>query len=587
MREKLKINKLVQDREIGKMLKEKIIFVLMLFLLFVQFLFAENGMIEVSVDKRDVVLGNSIKLTVEIDLGIVNDYELPKMPDFIVEQKKGYSKNGKRTYIYNLSPKTTGYFTIPEIKILDNVSKSIDIRVREPDEYKTKTIKYTDGNDAIFVQAKTDVTSVYVNQQLMYTLEFYTKFDLASNPNYTLPMFQDFWKYKPKIKSGYRLINGENYFTFSVSTQLYPMKEGKIVIDPSYVSAISLEYDKKQTKRNLKTTPVEVKVYPLPETGKPDNFSGAVGRYKITSYVNKHTFMIKEPINLYVVITGDGNINSVTEPEVDLSENIQKYATTYKVKDDGWQSTKTFKYVLLPLIEGQQTIPEITFSYFSPDSRSYITIKTRKIDINIKNVEYIEKDGRNISFADDENVEQNERKNNQEIREIETNIKLKNYNFSFLNNRILLSFILLPFFVIMMLSLVYRLNIIYVNKDKIKLNKKSSYIRAINYLKDAENCILKNDQDNFYYAIDLSLRLYLQSKINTDYVNMLKYDLKVSLKKNKINENIITDIEKILTDCEVFKFSSVKATTDYIKQTYNDVKDIFEKLDKIYEKNNN
>ncbi len=68
MREKLKINKLVQDREIGKMLKEKIIFVLMLFLLFVQFLFAENGMIEVSVDKRDVVLGNSIKLTVEIDL---------------------------------------------------------------------------------------------------------------------------------------------------------------------------------------------------------------------------------------------------------------------------------------------------------------------------------------------------------------------------------------------------------------------------------------------------------------------------------------------------------------------------------------
>lgn len=586
MKEKLKISKLVQEREIGKMLKEKIIFISVLFLLFVQFLFAENVMIEVSVDKRDIVLGNSIKLMVEIDSRIANDYELPKMPDFIVEQKKGYLKNGKQTYVYMLSPKTAGYFTIPEIKILDNVSKPIDIRVKEPDDYRMGKIKYTEGNSGIFTKARTDVTSVYVNQQLIYTLEFYTKFDLASNPNYTLPMFQDFWKSKPKIKSGYRLINGENYFTFSVSAQLYPMKEGKIVIDPAFVSAISLEGGK-QVKRNLKTSSVEVKVYPLPETGKPDNFSGAVGRYKISSYVDKHTFMIKEPINLYVAITGDGNINSVVEPEIDLNEDIQKYATTYKVKDDGWQSTKTFKYVLLPLIEGQKIIPEITFSYFSPDSKNYVTIKTRKIDINIKNTEYIKKNDGNITFGDDENIEQSQKQNSKEISEIETNIKLKNYNFYFLNNKFLLLCILTPFLIVMILSLIYRLRIIFINKDKIKLNKQNSYMQSVKYLKEAEEYISKNDQDNFYYAINLSVRLYLQSKINMDYVNMLKCDLKASLKKNKIDENIIIDIEKILTDCELFMFSSIKSTTDYIKQTYSNVKCVFEKLDKAYEKNIN
>ena len=161
----------MQEREIGKMLKEKIVFISVLFLLFVQFLFAENEMIKVSVDKRDIVLGDSIKLVVKFDSKIANDYELPKMPDFIVEQKKGYLENGMQTYIYILSPKTAGYFTIPEIKILDNVSKPIDIRVKEPNDYIMGKTKYTEGNSGIFTKAKTDVTSVYVNQQLIYTLD--------------------------------------------------------------------------------------------------------------------------------------------------------------------------------------------------------------------------------------------------------------------------------------------------------------------------------------------------------------------------------------------------------------------------------
>ena len=55
MKEKLKINKSVQDREIGKMMKEKIILILMLFVLSINPLFAGKNLINVSVDKREVV----------------------------------------------------------------------------------------------------------------------------------------------------------------------------------------------------------------------------------------------------------------------------------------------------------------------------------------------------------------------------------------------------------------------------------------------------------------------------------------------------------------------------------------------------
>jgi hypothetical protein len=594
MKEKLKINKLVQDREIGKMIKKKIFFVLFLFMICVQPLISDTGLINVSVDKREVVLGKSITLTVEIDSRIANDYKQPKMTDFIVVPKKSISKNGKHVYIYTLSPKEVGYSTIPKIEILDNVSSEIKIKVNEPVSYSTKTKKYSEKNENIFVKAQTDLTSVYINQQMTYTLQFYTKFDLASNPSYTLPMFQDFWKSKPKVKSGYKLINGENYFTFEVSTQLYPMKDGNIIIDSATVSVVSLEYgdvanfqkqsefeNGKKINRNLQADAIKLKVYPLPEVGKPDNFSGAVGRYKISAYVDKNIVMVNEPVNLNISITGDGNINSVVEPEIILSEDIQKYATTYKVKDEGWQSTKSFQCVLIPLMEGNKVIPEISFSYFSPDLRDYVTIKTSKIEINVKEGNYVKKeeDTDNVGKDNQSQIE------DKQINDIEKNIKIKNYTFSFINNKVLLIIIIAPFVILVTLSLIYRLKIIYINFDKIKLSKQRAYSQSIKCLKDAEMAISKKDQNAFYFNINLAARLFLQSKTNVNYVNMLKEDIKLNLEKNKISDEYIDDIEKILTDCEFFKFTSVQSTVEYMNKTYNNLKNIMEQLDKFYEKN--
>lgn len=598
MKEKLKINKSVQDREIGKMIKEKIILFLMLFVLCITPLFAGNDLINVSVDKREVSLGKSIKMTVEIDSKIANDYKMPKMAKFVVVLKKQSTKNGKNLYIYDLSPKEVGFLEIPEIQILDNKSKPISIKVNEPVSYATKSKSYSKSNDNIFVKADVDVASVYVNQQLTYTLQFYTKYDLNSNPNYTLPMFQDFWKSKPKVKSGYKLINGENFFTFEVTTQLYAMKDGNIVIDPSSVSVVSLEYDNvanfqsrsefengQQVRRNLQTEPINLKVYPLPEVGRPDNFSGAVGRYKISSYVDKKSVVINEPVNLYISITGDGNINSVIEPEIDLSEDIQKYATTYKVKDNGWQSTKTFQCVLIPLMEGTKIIPEISFSYFSPDLKDYVTIKTSKMQINVKDGVYSEKDS-DINNTDNNESAEQEQIEQKQIKDIETNIKIKNYNFSFIKSKILLIVLIVPFVILILLSLMYRLRIIYINLDKVKLNKQRAHLQSMKYLKDAELSASKNDQDAFYLDINLAIRLFLQSKTNINYTNMLKEDIKINLEKNNLSNKIINDIEKILTDCEFFKFTPAKSTGEYMSQTYNNLKNIIEQLDKFYEKNN-
>jgi hypothetical protein len=66
-----------------------------------------------------------------------------------------------------------------------------------------------------------------------------------------------------------------------------------------------------------KTEPVAIKVAALPEKGKPSNFSGAVGNFKLESSVDK---FLQRPrwVNLKVTLTGIGNLKTITEFYPDL-----------------------------------------------------------------------------------------------------------------------------------------------------------------------------------------------------------------------------------------------------------------------------
>ena len=86
---------------------------------------------------------------------------------------------------------------------------------------------------------------------------------------------------------------------------------------------------------------------------------------------------------LTITIRGNGNINSVSEPQINLADDIKKYSTTVKTNTDDIISSKQFQCVLIPLMEGEKTIPTITFSYFDPDLKEYRELATKPIIINV------------------------------------------------------------------------------------------------------------------------------------------------------------------------------------------------------------
>jgi hypothetical protein len=66
-------------------------------------------------------------------------------------------------------------------------------------------------------------------------------------------------------------LNGIKYVAQDFKTALFPTTVGDFVIGPA---TLLVQTDPFGAAQTIKTNPLKIKVLPLPEKGKPDNFSG-------------------------------------------------------------------------------------------------------------------------------------------------------------------------------------------------------------------------------------------------------------------------------------------------------------------------
>jgi len=528
--------------------------------------------LQVFTETRETELSKSFRLTVEINENVTN-FKMPKMPDFVVILKNTNKKNGKIIYNYELTPKEEGIFTIPSISCGQTTSIPISIRVYKEQKEGENKLSYKDSHS--MVTAVVDTNIVYVNQVVYYTLKFKTNSDLQGNPSYVLPMFQDFWKNKSKNKSGYQLINGENYFTFEVTTPLYPIRDGVLSIDPS---TVTIQYLNSRSERKFETEKVNLKVLPLPEFGKPKSFSGSVGKYGISAKVNKTTLKVNEPLVLTITIRGNGNINTISEPQINLADDIKKYSTTVKTNTDDVVSSKQFQCVLIPLMEGEKTVPEIAFSYFDPDMKEYRELHTKPITINVsgeqrENADNIEE------ILDKVNKDAQENKPVLKGFDLKTKIDSSNKSKILIKNKILIFFVFL-LILLMIVSLIHRVRWIIISRDVIRVRKMKYAVLFTKCFQQVQMSLNKNIQLDFYCNMNLALKVLLSSKTGNNYILMSKDEIKEDLYSLKFDKQIVDDISQIFADCNKFKFTCFKSTQNRMKETFERLKSIKEQLDK-------
>jgi hypothetical protein len=129
-----------------------------------------------------------------------------------------------------------------------------------------------------------------------------------------------------------------------------------------------------------------IKIRPLPVEGRPLDFSGAVGKFDVSSEPAVTRAVTGDPITLKVKISGQGNFDRVTTNGLASGAAWKSYKPNARFEPadrDGLAGTKTFEQAIVPTGAGPSEIPAVSFSYFDPGTQSYVTKSTSPIPIEI------------------------------------------------------------------------------------------------------------------------------------------------------------------------------------------------------------
>ena len=398
-----------------------------LFVLFVTFLVAAELNFSADADRTTVGLGEQFQLTVTVEgtnIGGAPRPQVPALDDFdqlgsTSSQSTNISfVNGRMTqqnsisFIYFLSPKRVGDLTIPPFKlsfkgttyetqpIVITVTKESQAQPpgrqqqrQSPFGLPGRTQPRSSGRGSILLTAAADRTSVYQGEQVTVTFVLYTQAQIGDLGIKAMPGFTGSWTQQlfdaRELNWRNATLNGQRYSAATLKqVALFPTQSGEVKVDKMTVSGQVVVsggffFDSAEPFE-ASSDPITVEVKPLPEAGKPQDFSGGVGDFKVTAALSGDSSVGGEPLTLTVKVTGTGNIGLVGEPKLSPISGVKVLSPetkqTTRTSEGQVAGERTFNYPLIPTADGKFVIPEITTGFFNPKTGSYYTQITPRLE---------------------------------------------------------------------------------------------------------------------------------------------------------------------------------------------------------------
>ena len=130
-------------------------------------------------------------------------------------------------------------------------------------------------------------------------------------------------------------------------------------------------------------------VKPLPEDGKPANFGGAVGNFKISAALDKQNGVAADDIvKLSVKIEGQGDAASLSDPNLVVPAGMKlleapRSTTARRVENNQLVSSKTFDFLLRANQPGHAEIPAVSYTVFNPATVQYEQIQSVPLALDV------------------------------------------------------------------------------------------------------------------------------------------------------------------------------------------------------------
>lgn len=134
------------------------------------------------------------------------------------------------------------------------------------------------------------------------------------------------------------------------------------------------------------SAPEKFDVQALPVLNRPAGFGGAVGTFQAHSDLSAATAAAGDPLTLRLHVTGTGTFDRVSSAMLSSDDHWKTYQPTAQFSPAdaaGLRGDKVFEQAVIATHPGTQIVPALPFSYFDPQLRRYVTVRTSPLSVQI------------------------------------------------------------------------------------------------------------------------------------------------------------------------------------------------------------
>ena len=531
---------------------------------------------EASVSKSKLALNERLRVDFVMNQNGDN-FSPPKFDNFQIiggpnQSIKTSYVNGERkfskTYSYFLKPLIKGRLKINQasIEIDGEIYKSLQIEVLITDSVQQPSDATTQyyNDDDIELRALISKGSPYLNEPItvVYKLYYKAPINISDARETETPKFKDFWSQTikiPQLKVQREIFKGQNYNVVEWrKVVLYPQKIGDLEISPLSLNLVlDVPTDKRdffgnviydQTSQLISTGMRRIIVKDLPKQGKPNSFSGAVGKFEFDIILNKNSLRATESFQAELKVKGNGNLKLFDLPDILVPNSMELFEPEREelisTNLSGMSGSVSKLFTVIPRFQGNFPIEEVEFSYFDPNTEKYKILKSPRLTIDVYDGPVISNtitnDNSNIITSSDS------------FRFIKLNGNLKEVkNDIFFQSQFFYVIVTSPFILLLSFLLF----------TTYKRNKKESSFelirneeRKINKMIDSAKESI-GDKVTFYDKIEKAIIKSIMVKFSIRMESLNKEKIKqIGQEKGLIKDDVLLII-KLIENCEKAKYS--------------------------------
>jgi BatD DUF11 like domain len=410
----------------------------------------------------------------------------------------------------------------------------------------------------LFLKVAVDRTSCFAGEPVLAIFKLYSRLesnsDIVKNPG-----FYGFTVYDmvslPDKQMNTEIVNGKIFDVHTIrKMQLFPLQAGTFTIDAMEIKnkvEFSHSIVNKKTEQeiveglvgnsnedaknentevyetNMHTEPVAVQVKPAPAKNKPADFDGAVGAFAISASIVKDRIAKNEEGIFEINISGNGNFTQLNAPVIDWPDSIEGFEPIVRDSLDKTKlplaGSRTFRYAFICNNPGLYQIPSVNFSFFDPRNKIYKTISTTTTQVQISN---------------------EEKKNTIPVERKES-IAGKNARASRVAAGI----------VILLVIIVLTYWILHKEKPAPAVKKEMPAPPSVDEILAPARDLINVSDKEFCTVLQQFIWKYLGDRLGLDGSTINKEILFSKLKQEGMKDEMVTNLEKILTDCEMGMFT--------------------------------